>query len=96
MLSPLFHEVIIIQKWYVNLQQQTLACYSKSSLLDMLCMLYHAFITKKPFDAAEECHCTSIDGAQLSMLQLSILHLIETSTGMSVYDLVLALDKPYI
>ena len=27
MLSPLFHEMIIIQKWHVNLQQQTVAWY---------------------------------------------------------------------
>ena len=61
MLPPLFHDVIIIQKWCVNLQHQTLAGYSKCSLLDMSCLLYHAFITD--FDATEECICTCVDGA---------------------------------
>ena len=52
-------------QWCVNLQQQTLAGYSKCSLLDMLCFQYHAFITI--FDAAEEWHCTGVDGAQLPL-----------------------------
>ena len=76
MLSPLFHNRIITQKWRANLQRQTFTRNSKCSLLDILCMLYHVFITHSPFDAAEDCHCTcdSVDGAQLPMLQLSILH----------------------